>query len=460
MHRDDMSMTRRGLLAGLCCLVLLLLAAPATAAAEGGQSIATAPAVVYGQQQFGNTATGQSIKIGCSIGGTLYRSYWGLGVLAGDVVTINWEGMPGTHLRVMPIGTTDFNISDAEPAFSQEVSNTGKSQAMYTAPQAGVFPLYFDVCTSGTYHPPGPYDFLATVQHTLVVGISPITSIQTNSVISGTANLADGTPVPDGLVFTLNASWPSGSASYSAASAGGHLSFPLALPSSAQGQTVTLSLSRAADAGYLAAKSSEVKATVPLPPKPKHPRHLHCRRGFTKRKVHGKARCVRHRSPKRQHGGRYRARLSAVPMPASSECVAAGLARPQVDYAYMTHPGMAGQRTELSIVYPAMPTACHGLFRRIGQFQLRLQDGQDHQRWFTLDYWSSGGIYTKDHGGSGFKESLAIFPSQLWSRYRCTPGPGVTKVKLELRNQVKELSSGKLAGEQIVDAPVQVRGAC
>lgn len=272
---------------------------PATALAEGGKSIATAPSVVYGQQQFGNTATGQYLENSCGflIGG--YRSYWGLSVLAGDLLTINWEGTPGTRLELMPVGTTDYTLFQTDPALYQDLSSNGKNQAQYTAPVSGTMLLYFRVCKYYEEEP-GPYSFVAAVQHALSAALNLITNIYTTSTIGGTASLADGTPAPDGLVFNLIAKWHRGdellSAATSAAATSGSLSFQLALPAETAGKTVRLAISRAADSSYQAAKSAPVNVKVagpPTPPPHRHHHHRRCRRGFKKRHVHGKTRCVR-----------------------------------------------------------------------------------------------------------------------------------------------------------------------
>jgi hypothetical protein len=271
----------------------LALVLPAMASADGGKTIATAPVVAYGQQQFGNTATGQSLKGSCAIGGTVYRSYWASNVMAGDLLTINWEGVPGTHLKLVPVGTTDFNFAQTEPVFSQEVSNNGRNQAIYSAPWDGALPLYFEVCNSGSFQPPGPYNFTATDQHTVFTALAPRAAMRPTGTLIGTARLADGTPVPDGLAFTLTVRWGQhGAASFTATSSSGNLRFAVSIPKAAQQGMAEFEISRPADVSFLATKSAvdEVYVAQP-PPKGKKPRR--CRKDFKKRKVKGKVRCVK-----------------------------------------------------------------------------------------------------------------------------------------------------------------------
>ena len=235
-----------GVVLAMTAASLLAAWAPAIASAAGGKSIATAPLVTYGQQEFGNTAEDQYLEESCGFADA-WRSYWSLPVTAGDLVTINWEGSKGTELKLAPLGTTDFTLFSVDPALSQELSSNGKAQAQYTVPQSGTMPLYFRVCSGAAQ--PGPYNFIATAQHGLAVSLTPPPStIQTNSVLTGTARLASGAAVPDGLVFTLSAVGQFGTATYTAASSGGALSFPLALPATAAGQSVAMTISRPADA--------------------------------------------------------------------------------------------------------------------------------------------------------------------------------------------------------------------
>ena len=117
---------------------------------------------------------------------------------------------------------------------------------------------------------PGPYDFIATVQHGLATALNPVTTILPTSVVTGGANLIDGGPIPEGLIFNLVAKWHQKgelfTATYSAATVGGTLSFQLALPPETAGKTVQLSITRPEDPGYLAVKS--VPANVKVAPAP------------------------------------------------------------------------------------------------------------------------------------------------------------------------------------------------
>jgi hypothetical protein len=252
--------------------------APAAALAGGGTSIGAAPLVTYGMQEFGNTAEGQHLEDSCGFLVGAWRSYWQLPVLAGDRITINWEGTHGTRLILTPVGTTDFTYLTTDPAYYQDLSSNGKAEAQYSAPLSGSMPLTFRVCEYYEEEP-GPYDFVAVDQHALSAALTPTSNIYRHSALGGTASLMDGTPAPDGLVFHLVAKWHSGGQllrwATAATSAGGGLGFQLALPAETNGKTVRLSVSRGEDASYLAATSSPL--LVHVAGRHRHHRHHHHR---------------------------------------------------------------------------------------------------------------------------------------------------------------------------------------
>jgi hypothetical protein len=292
------SSAKRLALGGLVLLAFVLPTAPAVA--DGGNSIASAPIVTYGQPQLGNTATGQHLESSCFYEfEDGWRSYWKVNVLAGDELTIDWESVAeDTEIELEPVGTTDFTLFQTSDAADQDLASNGKAQLKYRAPVSGLMPLYFLNCGHSTSDA-GPYSFTATAQHALLTALAPISNVYKNSTIAGSASLADGTPAPDGLIFHLVAKWHSGGdllrVATSAATAGGGLVFQLALPGETVGKTVRLSVSRSEDPAYQPTRSTPVNVRVARStPRPQgHRGKRKCRKGFKKRKVHGKWKCVR-----------------------------------------------------------------------------------------------------------------------------------------------------------------------
>lgn len=263
---------------------------PAAASADGGSSIATAPTVAYGQQQIGNTATGALHKDCCG-GGTFY-SFWGLPVLAGDEVTIDWESVAReTDLKLMPVGTTDYTFQQTEEAAHDYLKGNNKSQLRYRAPVSGVLPMAFEIEDNDN---PGPYAFTASVQHVLFAALTPTANVYKQSVVAGSATLADGRPAPDGLVFFLVAKWHNSRgmerSTVSAVTVAGGLSFQLALPPETIGRVVRLSITRGADVGFQATRSTPANVHVARAQQKAKKR---CPKGFKKKHVRGETRCVR-----------------------------------------------------------------------------------------------------------------------------------------------------------------------
>jgi hypothetical protein len=242
---------------------VLVFALPATSAcAAGGASIASAPTVAYGQHTFGSTATGE---FHCDP-----AEYWNLSMQAGDQVTIDWATANAHYANealIYPAGTTDFSINNVSSLKEFYIGSNDHAEAIFSTGVGGSFPLIFtgegDYCEGRGV--PGPYDFTATIQHSLTVALKQYAHIRTTTVISAGANLVNGTPVPDGTAFNLSVTWPNPnheSAAYTATSVGGAFSFPLALPASAMGKTATLIVSRPADAQFLAAESAKLQVKV------------------------------------------------------------------------------------------------------------------------------------------------------------------------------------------------------
>jgi hypothetical protein len=264
----------RRLLAFAMGVGVLVAVAPTSALADG-QAIASATPVVYGQQEFGNTADGGSGESRCGSGsGNAYRSWWGLSVTAGDQVTVDWETQEkGMGLFLFPVGTTDFTFLTTGALIEQGVNINYKEQATYSAPQTGVLPVEFKSDT-GCGHPTAPYNFTATVRHGVVLALPTVTTLPDSGTISVAVRNPDGVPINDpGLAVAFNV-LVSGStyvAIGNAPAINGTATVSFALPSSAFGHSVTIEAS-SAGASYLPGSSATQIVTVakptPLPPPP------------------------------------------------------------------------------------------------------------------------------------------------------------------------------------------------
>ena len=193
--------------------VVALLAAwgwTSSALASGGASIASAPTVVYGQQEFGNLASDNG-EAPCDISGDPIggSSWWNLPVTAGDRVTIDYEGDLG-GFYLFPVGTTDFALTSTDPFETSHLGSNGKQRAVFTAGRSGSMPL--DLGMNDGCYPvasldppaynmrPGPYDFTAYVLHKLVLSMSARSNRrQHRTYLYVGAHNPDGVPITNGV---------------------------------------------------------------------------------------------------------------------------------------------------------------------------------------------------------------------------------------------------------------------
>jgi hypothetical protein len=215
-----------------------LFAGSAVALADGGQTIATATPVVYGQLETGNTANGGVTTDGADG----YESYWALNVTNGDDVTINWtapldQNGNGPVLSVYEVATNDASIEDANPFWSDNLGANGQDAMTFTADETGMMPLQ---CEESA---PGPYQFSATVTHAVVLTVPNVSTLADKGTIDvGVAN-PDGTGLSDpSLVVDLQvqASGQAWSTIGSASASGGSAKIAYTVPASLDGKTVQL----------------------------------------------------------------------------------------------------------------------------------------------------------------------------------------------------------------------------
>jgi hypothetical protein len=200
-------MSIRGITVSCTLLAVLFLSMASTVRAEGGNSIATGPAVVYGQQEFGNTALSPHLTDPRG-----WDQFWNLSVTAGDKLTIDWEATPDTATRLLlyPVGTTDYTIGQQEPATHQGQNSEGKNELHYVVPATGIAPLV--VNTGGRGHTGALYNFIAYVQHALAVSLPRLAKLIHHKKISVHVHTPEGGEISDeSLMVTLEAKARGGS---------------------------------------------------------------------------------------------------------------------------------------------------------------------------------------------------------------------------------------------------------
>jgi hypothetical protein len=188
--------------------VTLSMACASAALANGGATIASAPVVVSGQQEFGNTTDGIMPYGGCA--GSGQTDFWKLQLTAGDTVVIDWESATGSagRLDILTTGTTDFNVDQSDVLDTFDIGVNNKAESTFTAEQTGVYPIDFNVGCGGLF-PAGPYDFIANVTHQVVLGVPSLRSLPV-----GRSAIRIGVHTPDGraisglpLAVTLTGRW-------------------------------------------------------------------------------------------------------------------------------------------------------------------------------------------------------------------------------------------------------------
>ena len=251
----------------LTCIVLLVFAstvAVATSAyADGGPSIAAAPTVAVGQQEFGNLST--YIEPPNYPGNAI--SWWALPLTIGDSVAMQWEAqLAATYLRLYGPTVTDFNLYslgtegrliDTNTSFDAE-----KSENTYKATGSGDYHFYFEhPVHSGEARSYGSYSFTVHITHALSLGLSHVGALRHRGRLTVAVHNPEGGPINDPTVqvelqIKGRGSWQrlgTGTASNSAAV------IAFSVPARLRHQHVTLrALARAT--GYSPASSLNLRA--------------------------------------------------------------------------------------------------------------------------------------------------------------------------------------------------------
>lgn len=240
----------------LALMAMLGLVGAQAAQADGGKTIASATPIVFGEQEFGNSANGASTP--ADFGDTNCDEYWALAVTAGDAITINWEGQSSSlTLNIYPVGTTDYNLGNANTVTSQQLNANNKNQLKFTATRTGTMVVDFqdgDYCGQGST---GPYDFTAYVKHAVRLAVPKVASLSTTGHLRISVHDPDGEVIStSGLsvvlqIHVLGASWLTIGATYPV---NGTANVAYKIPRSWRGLRVSLR-ARATGAAYVTENS-------------------------------------------------------------------------------------------------------------------------------------------------------------------------------------------------------------
>lgn len=237
-------MSHSGRLAALIVAATAFVVGAGAAAAGGGSNIATATPIALGQQEFGNTTTGDYHGGGAS--------YWKVSLIAGDRLTVDWESQEGSNglsdaptFSVIQLGKTDFNLYTCDgntyarcTAADFEQQANLKGEAVFSPTRTGLYTVFFEVSDS-SYG--GPFYFVATVKHRVVLSMQHVAAIRTNGSVAVNAQDPDGNPLNGGVNITLYGYWsgawhPLGTRQ----PVSGQARFTLALPRRLRGTSIRL----------------------------------------------------------------------------------------------------------------------------------------------------------------------------------------------------------------------------
>jgi hypothetical protein len=253
----------------------------ATAFTGGGAKPSEAPLVTWGQH-YEASLTNEFSKANyvppeCCRGSYQVAIYHLSPLGVHDRVVVNWHDAPGPDVGLIFVENVDdfswgrvFERGEGQD-FSVSGSNTARSEITVQNASASDYLEFFSEAdaTGSQGFETYLYDFTVEApRHYLSVSIGAVQKVAANGVLHATATLATGAPAPDGLGFTLSGNWSGGTFTTTAASVGGQITFPLALPETAYKHSVEFVATSAATAEWQAATSPKLSVEVTKPPVP------------------------------------------------------------------------------------------------------------------------------------------------------------------------------------------------
>jgi hypothetical protein len=168
-------------------------------------------------------------------------------------------------------------------------------------------------------------------------------------------------------------------------------------------------------------------------------------------------------------GGLVASGSSASTAVSEQECIAAGLARPQVLHPFEMHhagirPGTPrlwhSQGTSGHLLFQAMPESCAPNVVRTAHASIQMQKHNNRKRWINAGA-KNGNM---ELPGNEERAVLVSYgPTHAWPDYlfnECVGGKGWLKVRVALVVQVKDGESHQAIQQRRYVFPVKVHGSC
>jgi hypothetical protein len=204
---------------------------------------------------------------------------------------------------------------------------------------------------------------------------------------------------------------------------------------------------------------------TPSPPPGKRPtptnKPLKCHKGFRKKTVHGKARCVKVKhSARKRHGHKAKRLLEASTL---QNCKQAALEMPTLVEANMHAPGKRNQLTFIKFSYESVAKECGQRWRRHSDFRTQLENPKHRKHWINMDrtwlFMLLPGNYAEvpahDLHSNGHQGP------QVYDRCIKTPnGMRRQKARVVIRNRVVDAKNDHIEGQSFGSWPIEVVGGC
>lgn len=161
---------------------------------------------------------------------------------------------------------------------------------------------------------------------------------------------------------------------------------------------------------------------------------------------------------------------SPVLSPADKKCVRPGLVKPAINQAALYYPNgrpsdgpYPQQLLRVSAQYPSMPEECSDNYRRINTIKGEMGDPKDRNIFHNMrgkGIWlpfSCVSCQDKEELNDASEYYYQDGPTghELGSYYyKCTPGPGVTRVRAVVRQRVKQLDTNQILGQKFFKVPI------